>query len=136
MATLTGNLTANLSLTTDSLYNPVTGTGPGPIAFDATPLLPENQQRNDIVDYIRLRLGDQIVDVEADKEHYDMGIKQAFVRYRQRSSNAVEESYAFLDLQPETQEYILPREIMDVRQIFRRGIGSVTGTTASQFEPS
>jgi hypothetical protein len=24
---------------------------------------------------------------------------------------------------------------MDVRQIFRRGIGSVTGTTASQFEP-
>jgi hypothetical protein len=46
-----------------------------------------------------------------------------------------EESYAFLDLKPETQEYILPREVMAVRQIFRRGIGSVTGTTASQFEP-
>ncbi len=135
MATATTGLTPNLSLTTDSLYNPVTGTGAGHIAFDASLLLPEAQQRNDIVDYIRLRLGDQIVDVEADKEHYDMGIKQAFVRYRQRSSNAVEESYAFLDLHPETQEYILPREIMDVRQIFRRGIGSVTGTTASQFEP-
>ena len=135
MATATGNLTATLSLTTDSLYNPATGTGAGHIAYDPTLLTAENQLRNDIVDYIRLRLGDGIVDVEADKEHYDMGIKQAFVRYRQRSSNAVEESYAFLDLHPETQEYILPREIMDVRQIFRRGIGSVTGTTASQFEP-
>jgi hypothetical protein len=41
----------------------------------------------------------------------------------------------FLDLLPETQEYSLPQEIMTVRQVFRRGIGSVTGTTASQFEP-
>ena len=135
MATATGNLTATLSLTTDSLYDPATGTGAGHIAYDPALLTAENQLRNDIVDYIRLRLGDGIIDVEADKEHYDMGIKQAFVRYRQRSSNAVEESYAFLDLLPETQEYILPHEIMDVRQIFRRGIGSVTGTTASQFEP-
>jgi len=135
MATATGNLTANLSLTTDSLYNPTTGTGAGHIAFDDSQLIALNQQKNEIIDYIRLRLGDQIVDVEADREHYDMGIKQAFVRYRQRSSNAVEESYAFLDIHPETQEYILPQEIMDVRQIFRRGIGSVTGTTASQFEP-
>lgn len=91
--------------------------------------------RNQIVDYIRLRLGDQIVDVEADKEHYDMAIKQSLIRYRQRSSNSVEESYAFLDLVKEKQEYILPAEIMQVKQIFRRGIGSVTGTTASQFEP-
>jgi hypothetical protein len=135
MATATGNLTANLSLTTDSLYNPTTGTGAGHIAFDDSQLIALNQQKNEIIDYIRLRLGDQIVDVEADREHYDMGIKQAFIRYRQRSSNAVEESYAFLDIHPETQEYILPQEIMDVRQIFRRGIGSVTGTTASQFEP-
>ena len=135
MATATGNLTATLSLTTDSLYDPATGTGAGHSAYDPALLTAENQLRNDIVDYIRLRLGDGIIDVEADKEHYDMGIKQAFVRYRQRSSNAVEESYAFLDLLPETQEYILPHEIMDVRQIFRRGIGSVTGTTASQFEP-
>lgn len=135
MATLDPNLTANLSLTTDSLYNPVTGTGAGPIAFDSSNLIPENTQRNDIIDYIRLRLGDGIIDVEADKEHFDMGIKQAFIRYRQKSSNSVEESYAFLDIMPETQEYILPNEIMDVRQVFRRGIGSVTGTTASQFEP-
>ena len=135
MATLQANLTPNLSVTSDSLYNPTTGSGAGPIAFDSTNLVPENTHRNDIIDYIRLRLGDGIIDVEADKEHFDMGIKQAFIRYRQKSSNSVEESYAFLDIMPETQEYILPNEIMDVRQVFRRGIGSVTGTTASQFEP-
>ena len=57
------------------------------------------------------------------------------IKYRQRASNSQEESYAFLDLLPETQEYILPKEVMTVRYIYRRGIGSVTGTTASQFEP-
>ena len=135
MATATGNLTASNSVISDSLFNANTGTGTGHIAFDPTPLATTTQQRNDIVDYIRLRLGDGIVDVEADKEHFDMGIKQALIRYRQKSANSVEESYAFLDLLPETQEYILPQEIMNIRAIYRRGIGSVTGTTASQFEP-
>jgi len=94
-----------------------------------------NAKRTEIVDYIRLRLADGIVDVELDKEHYDMAIKQALVKYRQRASNSQEESYAFLKLKPETQEYILPNEVMEVRAAYRRGIGSVTGTTASQFEP-
>jgi len=134
----TGNLTATLSMQTDSLYNPYTGTGAGHIAFDANliaQLTSLDSQKNLIKDYIRLRMGDQIVDVEADSDHYEMGITQALIRYRQRSSNSVEESYAFLDLYPETQEYILPNTVMDVKAIYRRGIGSVTGTTASQFEP-
>jgi hypothetical protein len=92
-------------------------------------------KRAEITDYIRMRLGDGIVDVELEKEHYEMAIKQALVKYRQRASNSTEESYAFLDLLPETQEYILPPEIQTVKVIHRRGIGSVTGTTASQFEP-
>jgi len=135
MATPTGNLTPNLSLTTDSLFNANTGTGAGHIAFDPTPLTATEAQKNAIIDYVRFRLGDGMVDVEADKDHYDMGIKQALLRYRQKSSNSVEESYAFLDIYPETQEYILPQEIMNVRAMYRRGIGSVSGTTASQFEP-
>jgi hypothetical protein len=76
-----------------------------------------------------------MVDVELDPAHYKVAIDKALSRYRQRAQNAEEESYAFLELLPETQEYILPAEISTVRQIFRRGIGSVTGTTASQFEP-
>mgnify|MGYP006266855447 CR=1 FL=1 len=128
------NLTNTESLRTQNLG------GPGFISQDSAIAANEqiqtlDQLRNDMIDYIRLRLGDQIVDIELDKEHYDLAIKQALTKYRQRAQNAVEESYAFLDLIPDVQEYILPNYIMEVRQIFRRGIGSTTGTTASQFEP-
>lgn len=129
MATIKPGLTSTGSLITDSLG------GPGPIAFDESALTPNLQKRKELEDYIRLRLGDGMVDVELDPEHYKLAIDRALGRYRQRAQNSQEESYAFLDLLPETQEYILPAEIMEVRQVFRRGIGSVTGTTASQFEP-
>jgi len=138
ISSTSGNLTANLSVQTQSLYSNVTGTGAGHIAFDANlqaQLDSVASVRADMIDYIRLRLGYGMIDVEADQEHFEMGSKQALNRYRQRSSNAVEESYVMLDVYPETQEYILPNYIIDVKQIFRRGIGSVTGTTASQFEP-
>jgi len=140
----TTNFYANGVITTDSLWNPSTGTGTGHIAYDpnedlGTVAAPEleavNNKRTEITDYIRLRLADGIVDVELDKEHYEMAIKQALLKYRQRAANSQEESYAFLKLKPETQEYILPNEVMEVRAAYRRGIGSVTGTTASQFEP-
>lgn len=130
-----GNLSVFGSLPTASLFNANTGTGPGDIQFDGTVLPSSNAKRAEITDYIRMRLGDGIVDVELDKDHYEMAINQALVKYRQKAQNSVEESYAFLDLLPETQEYILPKEIQSVRAVFRRGIGSVTGTTASQFEP-
>lgn len=130
-----GNLTAFGSLPTESLYNPSTGTGAGTIAFDPNSLPTSDAKRAEIIDYIRMRLGDGLVDVELEKEHYEMAIKQALIKYRQRAANSTEESYAFLDLLPETQEYILPPEIQVVKGVFRRGIGSVTGTTASQFEP-
>jgi hypothetical protein len=133
--TTVGNLNVFGSLPTQSLYNPNTGTGAGPIQFDPTALSTSDQIRASITDYIRMRLADGIVDVELESEHYNMAITQALIKYRQRASNSVEESYAFLDLLPETQEYILPKEIQNVRAVFRRGIGSVTGTTASQFEP-
>jgi hypothetical protein len=129
------NLTNRGSLPTSTLFNSVTGTGAGSIAYDDTLYPTSNSKRAEITDYIRMRLGDGIVDVELDKEHYEMAINQALVKYRQKAQNSVEESYAFLDLLPETQEYILPKEIQTVRACFRRGIGSTTGTTASQFEP-
>ena len=130
MPTIKPGLNARGSITAQSLG------GPGPIQFEESQLDSTYSDRyNYIVDYIRLRLGDGLVDVELDKEHYDLAIRSALNKYRQRANNSVEESYCFLELLPETQEYILPREIMQVRQVFRRGIGSVTGTTASQFEP-
>jgi len=138
------------NLTAKSLFNPATGTQSGAhIAFDGSPTVTNpgivdpnweygntnDSMRAAITDYVRMRLGDGIVDVELEKEHYEMGINQALIKYRQKAQNSTEESYASLTLMPETQEYILPKEITQVRQIFRRGIGSVTGTSASQFEP-
>jgi hypothetical protein len=95
----------------------------------------KEQLRARIQDYIRLRLGDSMVDVELDPEHYNMAINQAITRYRQRAQNSQEESYAFLDLVGEQQSYTLPSEITQIRQVFRRGIGSTSGGTGSQFEP-
>jgi len=129
MATLKTGLNTQQAMTTQSLG------GPGPIAYDEGAVSPSAQKRKEIEDYIRLRLGDGMVDVELDPGHYKTAIDKALGRYRQRAQNSVEESYAFLELLPETQEYILPQEIMNVRQVFRRGIGSTTGTSASQFEP-
>lgn len=128
------NLQNDLSIRTKNLG------GPGPISMESAIAVNEqiqtlNQLRNDIIDYVRLRLGDQMVDVELDKEHYDLAIKQSLAKYRQRAANSTEESYVFLDLLPEVQEYILPSYIQEIRAVYRRGIGSVTGTTASQFEP-
>jgi hypothetical protein len=129
MATLKPGLNNRQAIIADSLG------GPGPIAYDEDVVDSNAKKRKDIQDYIRLRLGDGMVDVELDPAHYHVAIDNALNRYRQRAGSAEEESYAFLELLPETQEYILPSEIMTVRQVFRRGIGSVTGTTASQFEP-
>jgi hypothetical protein len=108
-------------------------TGPGQITANPTTMASVTDTRNDIIDYIQLRLGAQMVDVELDREHYLMSIKQALIRYRQRTEHSVEESYAFLELMPDTQEYILPKEIMAVHAIYRRGLGGLQ--TATQFEP-
>lgn len=108
-------------------------TGPGHITPDTNQMEAPSAAHNDIIDYIRLRLGDSMIDVELNKEDYEMAIKQALIRYRQRAEHSVEESYAFLDLVPDTQEYILPKEIKSVKQIFRRGLGGLANAT--QFEP-
>jgi hypothetical protein len=129
MATPITGLNSRNALTTDTLG------GPGQIAYDETQYPATAKKRKEIEDYVRFRLGDGMVDVELDPAHYKLAIDRALLRYRQRAQNSEEESYAFLELLPETQEYILPEDVMTVRQIFRRGIGSVTGTTASQFEP-
>jgi hypothetical protein len=85
----------------------------------------------DIYDYIRLRLGDGMVDVELDPAHYHSALNAAIDVYRQRGANSTEESYAFLELQSDTMQYDLPSEIITVKAIYRRGVG--TQTTGSNF---
>jgi len=94
-------------------------------------------ERQKVVEYIQAMLGFGMVDVELDPLHYNTAIDRALAKFRQRSSNAVEESFGFLTTQTDTNDYVLPKEVMQVRQLFRRSIGSRTGggDGGSLFEP-
>lgn len=84
---------------------------------------------------VRYRLGDGIIDLELDPEHYEAAYRYAIATYRQRAQNAYEESYSLLTIEKDKNSYILPTEIMSVRQVFRRTVGLETGPAASSFDP-
>jgi hypothetical protein len=94
-------------------------------------------QKQEVFDYVYAMLGGNMIDVELDPIHYNTALTKALTRYRQRSPNAVEESYLFLTLVSDQNEYILPQEVIEVRQLFRRSIGSRSGggDGGSLFEP-
>lgn len=96
-----------------------------------------DQSKQAVYDYCKAMLGDGMIDVELDPIHYETALNRALAVFRQRSDNAVEESYAFLTLNKDQNEYILPKEIQQVRQIFRRSIGSRSGGGGggTVFEP-
>lgn len=93
-------------------------------------------EKQKVYDYVRSMLGDGMVDVELDPIHYEIALEKAITKFRQRSSHAVEESYMFLELQKDTNDYRLPDEVIEVRSVFRRTLGSRTGGgTGTNFEP-
>ena len=94
-------------------------------------------QKQEVFDYVNAMLGGGMVDVELDPIHYNTALTKALTRFRQRSDNAVEESYMFLTTVVDQNEYVLPNEVMEVRKLFRRSIGSRTGggDGGSLFEP-
>lgn len=94
-------------------------------------------ERQKVIEYIQAMLGLGMVDVELDPIHYNTAVDRALNKFRQRSSNASEESFGFLTLLTDQNDYLLPKEVTAVRQIFRRSIGSRTGggDGGSLFEP-
>ena len=82
-----------------------------------------------------LKLGGGMIDIELDPEHYESAYQYAIATYRQRSSNAYEESYSLLTVQKDQNSYILPQEVITVKQAFRRTIGMETGPGATSFDP-
>ena len=96
-----------------------------------------DQAKQKVYDYCRTLLGDGMIDVELDPVHYETALEKSLGVYRQRSDGAVEESYLFLNLIEDQNEYILPQEVQQVRQIFRRSVGSRTGggQGGTVFEP-
>jgi hypothetical protein len=95
------------------------------------------KERNAVFDYVKTMLGDGMIEVELDPKHYEISLDRAITKFRQRSSNAVEESYMFLELIQDTNDYRLPNEIVSVQSIFRRSVGSRSGLGAggTLFEP-
>jgi hypothetical protein len=93
--------------------------------------------QQEVFDYVKLSLGDGMIEVELDPKHYETALERAVNRFRQRSSNAVEESYAHLTLAKNQNKYILPDEIINVRELMRRTVGSRTegGEGGTLFEP-
>lgn len=96
-----------------------------------------DQARQSVYDYCKIMLGEGMIDVELDPIHYKIALDRALAVFRQRSDNSVEESYTFLTLKQDQNDYVLPKEIQQVRQIFRRSIGSRSGggSGGTVFEP-
>jgi hypothetical protein len=96
-----------------------------------------DQERQKVKEYINAMLGGGMVDIELDPIHYETAIDRALNKFRQRSTNAVEESFGFLTITVDTNEYVMPKEVMNIRQLFRRSIGSRSGggDGGSLFEP-
>jgi len=91
--------------------------------------------RQKLIREIALTLGGGMVRVELTPEHYDLAVDLALDRYRQRSSNAVSDRYTFIDLQPEQSSYVLPDEVVEVKQLYRRGTSGTASGTGVAFDP-
>ena len=91
--------------------------------------------KQNLIEYVRLQLADDIIDIELDASHYESAYRNTIGTYRQRAANAYEESYIFMELVQNVNIYDLPQEIIQVRQIFRRTFGDSTGPYASNFDP-
>ena len=94
-------------------------------------------QKQTVFDYVNAMLGGGMIDVELDPIHYNTALAKALSKFRQRSDNSVEESYLFMPTVADENTYTLPNEVMEVRQIFRRSIGSRSGggDGGTNFEP-
>ncbi len=93
------------------------------------------EAKQNLIEYVKLQIGDQIVDLELDPAHYEAAYQKTIGTYRQRATNAYEEAYIFMELIKDENIYTLPQEVATVRQIFRRTFGDSTGPFASNFDP-
>jgi len=84
---------------------------------------------------VRYRLGDGIIDLELDPQHYEAAYNYAIKVYRQRAQNATQESYTLFTVEKNVDTYTLPSEFINVRCLYRRTVGLETGPSSSSFDP-
>ena len=94
-----------------------------------------SELKEELFKNIGLRLGQGIVDLELDPDHYEASYQYAIKIYRQRAQNATEETYTLMTINTDQNVYTLPKEFINVRQVFRRTVGLETGPAASSFDP-
>lgn len=94
-----------------------------------------SELKEELFKNIGLRLGQGIVDLELDPDHYEAAYQYAIKIYRQRAQNATEETYTLMTINTDQNVYTLPKEFINVRQVFRRTVGLETGPAASSFDP-
>ena len=94
-----------------------------------------DQMKQELIEYTQLQLGANMIDVELDPAHYEAAYQRTIGTYRQRAQNAYEECYIFMELITDQNEYFLPQEVVQVKQIYRRTFGIATGPFSSAFDP-
>ena len=93
------------------------------------------QMKQALFQNIGYRLGQGIVDIELDPEHYEAAYNYAIKVYRQRAQNANIESYILMTAVKDVDTYTLPQQIINVRALFRRTVGLETGPSSTSFDP-
>ncbi len=93
------------------------------------------QLKEAMFDNIRYRLGDGIIDLELDPQHYEAAYDYAVKIYRQRAQNSTVESYTLMTVVRNVDTYTLPSEFINVRALFRRTVGLETGPSSTSFDP-
>lgn len=92
------------------------------------------KSRTNLINVIRTSLGGSMVEIELDASDYHIAIDKALEQFRMQSENATEESFVSMDLKEDTNTYFLAKEIIEVRQIFRRSTGA-PGAGGTEFDP-
>src|SRR5271166_6955764 len=82
--------------------------------------------KDGLIEQIKLTLGDQMVEVELDIEHYNNAILYSMQKLRQASDGALVEKDIFLHITRDTTIYTLPEEVQQVRRLYRQGVGAYT----------
>ena len=84
---------------------------------------------------LRYRLGDGIIDLELDPQHFQAAYNYTIKLYRQRAQNATVESYTLMTVIKNVDTYTLPSEFINVRCLYRRTVGLETGPSSASFDP-
>ena len=89
--------------------------------------------REKLANDVLIRLGDTMIDVELSPQQIQKCIDLAFAKLKQQGDAFVEESLVLLTLKKNQKEYILPDEIIEIQQIYRRNYGRTYGSTGGQI---